>query len=165
MASLNLGSIAIERKDWNAALNFLNHSLAGSAPTDSITRRLFALIARGHQMLGNFDAALSACADGLRLDPDDAELLFRQAVLYRSSGHPAEAEACWRRILRIRRPDRFCSVDQGIYGHLTLRNLAVLAEERRDHAEAASLWQRVLSESLGDPEAIANLDRLRVADL
>src|SRR5208337_397639 len=27
------------------------------------------------------------------------------------------------------RTDQFCNVDQGIYGHLTLRNLAVLAEE------------------------------------
>jgi tetratricopeptide (TPR) repeat protein len=116
-------------------------------------------------MLGNFDAALSACADGLRLDPDDAELLFRQAVVHRSSGHPAEAEACWGRILRIRRPDQFCSVDQGIYGHLTLRNLAVLAAERRDHPEAASLWQRILIECPDDVEALANLGRLRVADL
>ena len=27
--------------------------------------------------------------------------------------------------LTLKRPDQFCSVDQGIYGHLTLRNLAV----------------------------------------
>jgi hypothetical protein len=38
--------------------------------------------------------------------------------------------------LTLKRPDQFCSVDQGIYGHLTLRNLAVLAEERSDRAEA-----------------------------
>jgi glycosyltransferase involved in cell wall biosynthesis len=161
----NLGSIAMERKDWKAALNHLNRSLAGSAPTDSVTRKLFAFIARAHQMRGDFTAALQVCADGLRLDPNDAELLFRQAVLYRSSGHPAEAEACWRRILRVKRPDQFSSVDQGIPGHLTLRNLAVLAAERRDHGEARGLWQRVLNECPQDPEAIANLSRLPVADL
>ncbi len=76
------------------------------------------------------------CAEGLRLDPDDAEIHFRKAILHRKAGQPAEAEACWRRILTLRRPDRFCSVNQGIYGHLTLRNLAVLAEERGDHGEA-----------------------------
>jgi hypothetical protein len=27
-----------------------------------------------------------------------------------------EAEAYWRRILTPKRPDQFCSVDQGIYG-------------------------------------------------
>ena len=43
----NLGSIAIERQDWRSALGHLKASLAGSAATDSITRKLFALIAAG----------------------------------------------------------------------------------------------------------------------
>jgi len=46
----NLGSIAIERQDWRQALDHLHRSLAGSAPTDSITRKLYALIARSHQI-------------------------------------------------------------------------------------------------------------------
>src|SRR5262249_31707837 len=54
----NLGSITIERRDWSGALGFLQRSLALSAPTDSITRKLFALIARAHQMLGHSEAAL-----------------------------------------------------------------------------------------------------------
>jgi hypothetical protein len=54
----NLGSIAIERKDWAVALEHLRHNLALSAPTDSITRKLFALIARAHQMLGNLRGLL-----------------------------------------------------------------------------------------------------------
>ncbi len=40
-----------------------------------------------------------------RLDPDDAELLFRKAVLHCKAGQPAEAEACWRRILTLKRPE------------------------------------------------------------
>jgi tetratricopeptide (TPR) repeat protein len=110
----NLGSIAIERQDWDEALDYLRRSLAGSAPTDSITRKLFALIARAHQMLGDTAAALRACAEGLSIDPDDAELLFRKAVVYRQRGESAQAEGCWRRVLTVRRPDKFCSVDQGI---------------------------------------------------
>ena len=42
-----------------------------------------------------------------------------------------------------------------IYGHLTLRNLAVLAEERGDGAEARRLWKMVLDACPGDAEAIA----------
>jgi GT2 family glycosyltransferase len=156
----NLGSIAVERQDWPAALGHLRRSLRGSAPTDSITRKLFALIARCHQMLGDLPAAIAACAEGLSYDPDDAELLFRKAVAHRKRGAPREAEACWRRILTLQRPERFCSVDQGIYGHLTVRNLAALAAERGDRTEAASLWQRVLDECPHDPEATAMLGRL-----
>ena len=59
---------------------------------------------------------------------DDAELLFRKAVLHRQAGQSAEAEACWRRVLTLRRPEPLCSVDQGIYSPLTLGNLAVYRE-------------------------------------
>jgi GT2 family glycosyltransferase len=57
----------------------------------------------------------------------------------------------------------FCSFDQGIYGHLTRRNLAALAAERGDHAEARRLWADVLAECPGDREAVAKLERLRSA--
>ncbi len=151
----SLGAVAVERQDWRTALGYLQRSLRGSGPKDSIVRKLFALIARCHQMLGDLPAALGACAEGLGIDPDDAELHFRKAVLHRKAGQPAEAEACWRRILTLKRPDRFCSVDQGIYGHLTLRNLAVLAEERGDRDEARRLWRMVLEASPGDAQAMA----------
>jgi tetratricopeptide (TPR) repeat protein len=153
----NLGAIAIERREWREALELLRRSLAGSAPSDSITRKLYALIARAHQMLGEPDAALAACAAGLALDPADAELLFREAVVRRHSGDAAGAERCWRRILTLRRPEQFASLDQGIYGHLTRRNLAALAAERGDPDEAARLWRAVLAECPGDREAMAKL--------
>jgi glycosyltransferase involved in cell wall biosynthesis/tetratricopeptide (TPR) repeat protein len=153
----NLGAIAIERQEWREALDLLRRSLAGSAPTDSITRKLFALIARAHQMLGEPRAALSACAAGLELDPEDAELIFREAVVRRHTGDPDGARRCWERILTLRRPEQFASVDQGIYGHLTRRNLAALAAERGDREEAARLWRAVLAECPGDREALARL--------
>ena len=137
----NLGAIANERRDWSGALGYLRRSLARSAPSDSITRKLFALIARAHQMMGETAAALRTCAEGLSLDPEDAELLFRKAVIHRQRGESAEAEQSWRRILGLRRPEQFASLDMGIYGHLTRRNLAVLAAERGDHGEAARHWR------------------------
>jgi tetratricopeptide (TPR) repeat protein len=156
----NLGGIALERARWDEALGYLRRSLAGSAATDSIVRKLHAMIARAHQALGEPEAALAACSAGLAQDPDDAELLFRQAVLYRRCGRPGQAEACWRRVLTLRRPEKFSSVDPGIYGHLTRRNLAGLAEERGDLAEAARLWGEVLAECPGDREAEAARGRL-----
>jgi hypothetical protein len=49
------------------------------------------------------------------------------------------------------------SVNLGIYGHLTRRNLAVLAAERGDHAEVGRLWEAVRAECPGDREALARL--------
>jgi GT2 family glycosyltransferase len=155
----NLGAIEIENKDWREALGLLRRSLAGSAPSDSITRKLYALIARAHQMLGEPHLALAACGAGLAQDPEDAELLFREAVVRRHSGDPDGAERCWRRILTLRRPEQFASLDQGIYGHLTRRNLAALAAERGDLAEADRLWAEVLADCPGDREAQAAVRR------
>jgi glycosyltransferase involved in cell wall biosynthesis len=157
----NLGAIAVERRDWNEALEYLKRSLAGSAPSDSIVRKLFALLARTHQMMGDSQGALAACAKGLELDPKDAELWFRKGMVHRQRGESAEAEKCWRLILTLKRPDQFCSVDQGIYGHLTRRNLAVLAAERGDHTGVRRLWEEVLAECPGDREALARLGRFR----
>ena len=44
------------------------------------------LIARCHQMLGDLPGALSACSEGLRMDPDDAELHFRDRNPVSKSG-------------------------------------------------------------------------------
>jgi hypothetical protein len=60
----------------------------------------------------------------------------------------------------VRRPERFSSVDMGIYGHLTRRNLAALAAERGDAEDEARLWAEVLAECPGDAEATARLRRL-----
>jgi glycosyltransferase involved in cell wall biosynthesis len=153
----NLGAIEVERKDWPAALGHLERSLALSAPTDSIVRKLFAQIARVHQMRGDSQAALGTCARGLELEPENAELWFRKAVVHRHRGESSAAESCWRRLLTLKRPNKFCSMDQGIFGHLTRRNLAALAAERGDHSEAESLWQAVLAECPGDREALSKL--------
>jgi tetratricopeptide (TPR) repeat protein len=155
----NLGAIVVKRREWPRALGFLERSLRGSAPTDSIVRKLFALMARTHQMMGDSHTALLTCARGLKLDPEDAELWFRKAVVHRHRGESTEAENCWRQILRLHRPDQFCSFDQGIYGHPTRLNLATLSVERGDHAEARRLWVEVLAECPGDREALAKLER------
>jgi len=73
-----------------------------------------------------------------------------------ASGEWRVASGEWRE-----RTDQFCSVDQGIYGHLTLRNLAVLAEERGDRVEARRLWRMVLDACPGDAEAMAHAQASR----
>ena len=115
------------------------------------------------EVMGDTRGALAACANGLELDSKDAELRFRKAIIHRHRGESSEAEKCWRLILTLKRPDQFCSVDQGIYGHLTRRNLAVLAAERGDQAEVRRLWEAVLAECPGDREALARLGRVAIA--
>jgi hypothetical protein len=63
--------------------------------------------------------------------------------------------------LTLRRPERFASVDAGIYGHVTRRNLAKLAAEQGDRAEAVRQWSAILAELPCDAEAIGAMTRLR----
>jgi glycosyltransferase involved in cell wall biosynthesis len=131
----------------------VKRSLAGSAPTDWIVCKLFALIARTHQIMGDSQSALATCAKGLELMPEDAELWFRKGIVHRHRGESSEAERCWRLIFTLAHTDQFRSVDPGIYGHLTRRNLAAVAAERGDYAEVQQLWEAVLAECPGDREA------------
>jgi len=62
-------------------------------------------------------------------------------------------------------PERFQSVDLGIYGHLTRCNLVVLAAERGDHDEGERLWHAVLAECPGDLETHAKLQRRKPRSL
>jgi GT2 family glycosyltransferase len=156
----NLGSVAMELQDHRGAVGYFTRSLAGSAPGDSITPKLYAQIARSHQALGDLTAAQETCAEGLRAAPDDAELLFRQGVARRLAGDAAGAESSWRRLLTLRPPEQFRSVDAGIYGHLTRRNLAKLCEDRGDLGAAVRFWNGVLAELPGDREALAARARL-----
>ena len=57
-------------------------------------------------------------------------------------------------------PDQFRSVDPGIYGHLTRRNLAALAAERGHYAGVRRLWEDGIRRVPGDREALAKLGRL-----
>ncbi len=74
---------------------------------------------------------------------------IQRGMARRHRGEPEEAERAWRRIPTLRRPEKFASVDQGIYGHVTRRNLAALAIERGDHTEAERLRRAMRDECPG----------------
>jgi O-methyltransferase len=156
----NMGALAMQDEDWAAALEHINASLRASAPSDSIVNKLYAMAAQCHRMRGEHPLSLAACAKGLETTPDDAELLFRKGLVLRDMGDQAGAEACWRRVLSLQRPNRFGSVDQGIYTHLPRRNLAIVVAERGDRAEARRLWSEVLAECPNDRDTLRALARL-----
>ena len=101
-------------------------------------------------MRGDSQAALGTYAHGL-----EARARECRALVPQGRRAPAPRRILGRRILlgrllTLKRPNKFCSMDQGMYGHLTHRNLAALVAERGDHSEAESLRQAVLAECPGD---------------
>jgi glycosyltransferase involved in cell wall biosynthesis/tetratricopeptide (TPR) repeat protein len=143
----NLGSVLNELGDVPAALSALERSLALSHPTDSIVRKLYALIARGRRVLGDHEAALAACREGREHYPDDAELLFTEAGLLREAGDAAGAESALRRLLGVREKAHFASVDAGLRGYKARHLLAEVLLEQGKLSEAEAEWEAVVAEA------------------
>jgi GT2 family glycosyltransferase/tetratricopeptide (TPR) repeat protein len=141
----NLGSVYHELGDWGAAADALAKSLSASHPTDSIVRKLYALLAQCHRKAGDPAQALSACRAGRGHYPDDAELLFTESNLLRDAGDLAGAEALLVRLIRGREAEHFGSVDTGLRGHKARHNLAVLYADRGRAAEAEALWAEAVA--------------------
>jgi tetratricopeptide (TPR) repeat protein len=141
----NLGTVYHELGKTAEALPLLRRSLERSKTTDSIVRKLYALIAGCHRRLGQSAEALAACREGLNHYPQDAELLFVEGLVHRETGDASAAEASWSRILNRTEYEHFASVDAALAGPKVRHNLAVLYMDQRRYAEAEAQWRAALA--------------------
>jgi tetratricopeptide (TPR) repeat protein len=156
----NLGSVYQELGRTAEALPILQRSLALSHPTDSIVRKLYALIVACHRRLRQPKEALSACRAGRGIYPDDVELLFQEGLVLRELGDPAGAEACLLRLLKGSEGQHFASLDPGLSGYKARHNLAVVYHEQGRAAEAEAQWQAALAAQPDFSPALIGLGEL-----
>jgi tetratricopeptide (TPR) repeat protein len=112
----NLGWCHKERKRPVEALPHLRRSLRLSRPTDSIVRKLYALLAQCHREMGNPALATAICREGLQQCPGDDELLFELADLLEAAGELDEAELRYAELLRPATGQHFASIDPALRG-------------------------------------------------
>jgi tetratricopeptide (TPR) repeat protein len=132
----NLGAAHLELGQPREALPLLQRSLDRSHPSDSIVRKLYALMAQCHRQLGAPAAALAVCRAGQSHYPHDAELLFLEGALLEQLGRDADAEARWLGLLAGRDGPHFGSVVDGLRGPRARERLAALYARQGRHAEA-----------------------------
>jgi GT2 family glycosyltransferase/tetratricopeptide (TPR) repeat protein len=156
----NLGSVYLELGRTEEALPLLGRSLERSQPSDSIVRKLYALLAQGQRRLGRPEQAVAACQAGRRHYPDDAELLFQEALGRQEVRDPAGAEACLLRLLEGREGKHFASLDAGLRGHKARHNLAVLYQGQGRRVEAEAQWRAAAAEAPGFAPAWLGLGEL-----
>jgi tetratricopeptide (TPR) repeat protein len=142
----NLGCVYQEMERLEEALPLFRRSLERSDPTDSIVRKLYALIAQCHNHLGKPREALAACREGRVHYADDVEILFQEATAQRHLGETEAAIRAWEQVLQTPPGPHFASMNTGIRGHLTRHNLATAYFDlgRLDPAEAH--WNAALAE-------------------
>jgi GT2 family glycosyltransferase/tetratricopeptide (TPR) repeat protein len=166
----NLGWSYEELRKPAEALRLLQRSLELSHPSDSIVRKLYTLIMECHRQLGQPAEALGVCQEGRRYYPDDAQLLFQEALLRRELRDLAGAEACLVRLISTSEGPHFASVAEGLRGHKARHNLAVIYQEQGRVAEAEAQWKSASSEQPGFTPAWIGLGDLylsqrRLSDL
>ena len=146
------------------AIPLLQRSLEQSHNADSITPKLYSLLAQCHRRLGQFDQAWTVCQAGHVRCPDDAELLFLKGQLCHQRGDRSAARASWMQLLRSQTGETpvpptgetpvpptcdgvFTSMDAGLHGPLVRHHLAVLDREEGHLADAEKLWRSILDDT------------------
>jgi glycosyltransferase involved in cell wall biosynthesis/predicted Zn-dependent protease len=161
-ALFNLGSILQELGQHRQAIPVLRRSLERSDPGDSIVRKLYALLAGSHRALGERDVALSACRAGLRLIPDDSELLFLQGQTQLESGDAAGAVRSLLALVEGQPALHFGSRDPSLRGQRGRQLLAEALASAGDAAGAEEQYRRVLGENPTAVGAWRGLGRLLI---
>jgi len=141
----NLGQAYLERSDPLTALRHFRASLTRSAPGDSITRKLFSMLAHCLRHLDRSPEAVPVLAEGRRHFPEDAELIYGEAQLRLEGGDAAGAERLARELLAGKEKAHFASVDASLRGAKARHLLAaaLLFQDRR--ADAEHEWQGLLA--------------------
>lgn len=140
----NLGSVLHERREFESAIEVLDRSLRRSHPSDSIVRKLYALLAQCRRELGRSDEAALTLREGLGHYPDDSELLFLEGLLHRESGNLAAAEVSLTKLLSGGGGQHFASVDAGLRGFKARHNRALVCFEQGKLNEAEADWREVM---------------------
>jgi glycosyltransferase involved in cell wall biosynthesis/tetratricopeptide (TPR) repeat protein len=128
------------------ALPLLRRSLE-LAPSDySIRPRLYAVLARGHQRLGQRAEALAVCLAGREQHPEHTDLLFVEATLLHEAGEWAAAETCLLRLLKGTGGKEFSSGDSGLGTYKARHLLGVVYRSQNRWAEAEAQWRAAVGE-------------------
>ena len=143
----NLGWAYRELGRTGEAIPFLRRSLELSAPGDSITRKLYTLLAGCHRQLRQYREALAWCRAGRARCPDDAELLFSEGQMLCEVGDLPEARSIFQQLERMKPSSHFASVDAGLRGYKTRHQLALIARGMGNFQEAEGYWQKVLEDA------------------
>ena len=122
-------------------------ALLRSGPEESHLRKAFALLLYAEMRLDDRGRAQDTCRRAVELFPHDAELRFREGVLLHDLGRLEEARRAYLDVLENREERHFTSVDRAITGFKARQNLAVVAADLGDMADAEHQWRAVVREA------------------
>ena len=142
----NLGMTYCHASKFAEAVDYLRRGIARSGPGEPHLRKAFALLVFAWMRLGRQGEAMDASQRGRALFPRDTELQFREGVLLHELGRLDEARNAYLDAMNQGDERHFSSVDRSLRGFKARQNLAVLANDMGDLAEAERQWREVVRE-------------------
>jgi glycosyltransferase involved in cell wall biosynthesis len=142
----NLGWTLLDLGRGEDALLYLGQALEKTNPTSSTLRKVHHLLALAYRALDRRDEALSACREGLKHFPLDAEILHEQGMLLRDCKDFQAAEKSWLDLLDARRGQYFASEEVGLRGYRTRQLVAEIYRAQDRRLEAEVQWRAALAE-------------------
>ncbi len=144
----NLGMTQLHLSRPADAADYLRRSLRAADSRDSHVKKAFALLALAEMQQRRYEEALAACRQGLKLQPHDVELRFREAGALKELGRLAEARDAYMALIDDRTTGafQFSSVMFGMKGCLARQNLGVILKAMGDLAGAERQWREVVRE-------------------
>jgi glycosyltransferase involved in cell wall biosynthesis/cytochrome c-type biogenesis protein CcmH/NrfG len=146
-ALFNLGMTYADAGRHADAIDALESSRASSRPGESHVRKIYALLAGSYAAVDRNKSAVQVCLGGLKLFPNDPELLFRLGILHQVTGDTDEARTCYEALLNAGDERHFSSIDRGILGFKASHNFALLEMEAARFSEAAVHWHEAVREA------------------
>lgn len=142
----NLGMTHADAGEYEEAIEHLRHCIAVSQAEESHLRKAYALLVSSCAQSQRTEEALDVCQTGLKLYPDDKELLFRQALVLHELGRREESVNAYLRVLHDDEDRHFTSIDPSLTGFKARHNLAIVYNELQQSENAEEQWRLVLAE-------------------
>ncbi len=142
----NLGMTHADAGQHELAADYLMECINVSGKDESHLCKAYALLANALSQLNQTQQAWEIVQDGLKLFPENKELLFRLALLEHQFERYEEAVQIYHRIIEEETERCFTSVDQGIASFKARHNLAVVYEDWNRNMDAEQQWRILTSD-------------------
>lgn len=126
------------------AILWLRRCLKLTDPSQSIVRKTYAMLAISTRQIKGEEAALELFEEGLKVAPDDPELLYQQGHSLVALGKLEEAKQSYERVLQQNIDDHLSSVDVGIVNFKAQHALAGAHRLDGDYKKAKDSYLKVL---------------------
>jgi glycosyltransferase involved in cell wall biosynthesis len=146
MPKWNSGMTAFFTNDFSTAVEKLEQCLALSQPQESTVHKCYAMLGGAYFEMGNLDRAREYLDTGLAMFPENTEILFRSAGLYRDLGDLSAAERLYLRLLAPRSGSGVDSLDVTMGTFKGHHNLGSVYLSMQRHADAERCFRIALQQ-------------------